>query len=134
MMNESSGPRKARRCGECHVLFSTVKSREGIAEPQRKLLFPDASFELRIQESGTGPRVAQCTSDTVLPRSRSWRLDGRFRLQGLLAVRWGLNKRDRVLMEAGEALGDEAVVWSEGEKRGGARCVTHWSDLRAIGV
>ena len=28
-------------------------------EPQVKLLLPDESFELRIHESGTGPRVAQ---------------------------------------------------------------------------
>lgn len=36
-------------------------------------------------------------------------------------------------MEACEALGDEAVVWTEREERRGARRVTHWSDLRAIG-
>jgi len=49
-------------------------------EPQRKLLLPDESFELRIHESGTGPRVAQWTSETVLPSRRSRRLEGRLRL------------------------------------------------------
>ena len=49
-------------------------------EPQRKLFLPDASLELRTQELLTGPRTAQCTSDTVLPRKRSLSVEGRLRL------------------------------------------------------
>jgi len=79
-MKESSGPKKARKWGECHVLVRMLWSRAGIAGPQRRLSFPDESLELRIQESGAGPRAAQCTSDTVLPKRRSWRLAGRLRL------------------------------------------------------
>jgi hypothetical protein len=79
-MKESSGPKKARRSGECHVLVRILWSREGIVEPQRRLFLPDESLELRIQDSVIGPRAAQCTSETVLLRRRSWRLEGRLRL------------------------------------------------------
>jgi hypothetical protein len=71
MMNESSGPRNARRCGECQLFERTVCRRAGIKEPQRRLFLPDESLELRIQELVTGPSAAQCTSDTVLPIRRS---------------------------------------------------------------
>lgn len=79
-MKESSGPKKARRCGECHVLVRILWSREGIDEPHCRLFLPDGSLELRIQDSVIGPRAAQCTSETDLPRRRSWRLEGRLRL------------------------------------------------------
>jgi hypothetical protein len=59
MMKESSGPRKARNCGECHVLLKIVWSRVGIEDPQRRLSLPDESLEQRIQELGAGPRAAQ---------------------------------------------------------------------------
>jgi hypothetical protein len=79
-MKESSGPRKARKCGECHVFVRILWSRAGIEGPQRRLSLPEESLELRIQESGVDPRAAQWTSATVLPRSSSWRLAGRLRL------------------------------------------------------
>lgn len=70
-MKESPGPRKTRRCGECHVFARMDCRRCGIAVPHRRLFFPEESLKLKIQESFKTPRVAQCTSDTVLPRSTS---------------------------------------------------------------
>jgi hypothetical protein len=79
-MKESLGPRKARRCGECHVLASMTCKRCGIEEPQRMVLVPVESLKLSNHESGIGPRVAQWRSATVLPRSKSCREVGRLRL------------------------------------------------------
>jgi hypothetical protein len=79
-MNESSGPRNARRCGECHVFANMVCRRLGIEEPQRILFVPEESLKLKSHESGVGPNVAQWSSAIVLPRSKSSRVDGRFRL------------------------------------------------------
>jgi hypothetical protein len=80
MMNESSGPKNARRCGECHVFASMACKRLGIEEPQRILFVPVESLKLRSHESGVGPNVAQWSSATVLPRSKSCSVDGRLRL------------------------------------------------------
>lgn len=78
-MKESLGPRKKRKWGECHVFAKTVWRRCGESAPQRTLLRPEASLKLRSQDSGTGPKHAQWTSDAVLRRVRSE--VGRLRLE-----------------------------------------------------
>jgi len=80
MMKESSGPRKARKCGECHVFARMPWRRWGVDEPQRSVLVPVESLKLRSHESGEDPSAAQWSSAMVLPRSNVCSGDGRLRL------------------------------------------------------
>lgn len=52
-----------------------------MAVPQTREFLFEESLKLRIHESATGPRLAQCTSETVLPRIKSRRAAGRLRLE-----------------------------------------------------
>lgn len=77
-MNDSLGPRKNLRWGECHVFAKTVLRRSGSSAPHRMLLRPEASLKLRSHDSGTGPSDAQWISVAVVTRDR--REVGRLRL------------------------------------------------------
>lgn len=78
-MKESLGPRKNRRCGECHVFARMVWRRWGSSAPHRMLLRPEASLKLRSHDSGTGPNDAQWISVAVERRTKSE--VGRLRLE-----------------------------------------------------
>lgn len=113
-MNESSGPRKARIRGECHVLVRIVWRREGIDGPQRRVLVPFESLKLMSQESATGPSVAQCSSAMVLLAKRSRKAGGRFRLKLInYCTKYSLNNS---LLQALKGFGNEAIVCPKSKK------------------
>lgn len=83
-MKDSLGPRKNRKCGECHVFAKMACRRWGNSAPHRMLLRPEASLKLRSHDSGTGPSDAQWISVAVERRAKSE--VGRLRLERVSLV------------------------------------------------
>lgn len=83
-MNDSSGPRNARRWGECHVFSKMVLSLCGMPGPHRSVFVPVEFLKRISHESGCGPSVAQFRSTMLLPRSKSCRGAGKLRLHLVL--------------------------------------------------
>lgn len=124
MMNESLGPRNARRCGECHVLARMVCNLCGMLGPQRSEFLPAPSLQLRIQELGAAPRVAQWTSETWLLTMRSCSGVGRLRLE-IVRKRRTFQGTVYKLLQSSKTSRDEAIIWPKRKEGGCTRCSVH---------